>query len=66
MDIHKLEPGKHYDCADIRGERRIRTSKYRCVHCGEVVERESIKKWRNSYCSKTGRNVRLQLINEGQ
>jgi len=37
-------------------------NKYRCVHCKQIVERESSKKWIPSYCDRTGKNVRLQLI----
>ena len=37
-------------------------NKYRCVHCNQIVERDSNKQWIKSYCEKTGKNVRLQLM----
>jgi hypothetical protein len=43
-----------------------RVGMYRCNACGEYIERESndgktLKKWRKSYCEKTGKNVRIWL-----
>jgi phage FluMu protein Com len=35
---------------------------YRCPHCNDPLTRESGKAWIRSYCSKTGRMVRLQLV----
>jgi len=37
---------------------------YRCCHCKKIVERNSNKKWIKSYCSKTGKDVRLQIFYE--
>ena len=39
-------------------------AKYKCVHCNQIVERESNKKWIPSYCDITGKDVRLQRIKE--
>jgi phage FluMu protein Com len=36
--------------------------RYRCVHCGQVLLRESRKRWIKSYCDRTGRYVRLQRV----
>jgi predicted nucleic acid-binding Zn-ribbon protein len=36
--------------------------KYKCNHCGKIVERRSTKKWVLSYCAKTGKNVHLVLV----
>lgn len=33
---------------------------YRCPACRRLHRRASSKSWIPSYCSKTGRNVRLQ------
>lgn len=33
---------------------------YRCPACRGIYPRASTKAWIPSYCSKTGRNVRLQ------
>ena len=33
--------------------------KYVCKHCGKIVDRDSHKKWITSYCSQTGKTVRL-------
>jgi hypothetical protein len=43
-----------------------RVGMYLCHACGEYIERESndgktLKKWRKSYCEKTGKNVRVWL-----
>jgi phage FluMu protein Com len=35
---------------------------YRCPHCGDLLTRESRKAWIKSFCAKTGRIVRLQLV----
>ena len=40
----------------------IPKNKYKCIHCGYIVERESDKKWIKSYCEMSGKNIRLQLI----
>ena len=37
-------------------------NKYKCKHCGKVVERDSDEQWVNSYCDKTDKNVRLIKI----
>lgn len=42
-------------------------NKYRCKHCGSVVERKSAKQWVKSYCDASDRTVHLQqepLIDE--
>ncbi len=43
-----------------------RVGMYFCHACGKYVEREvedgrPLKKWRKSYCEKTGKNVRVWL-----
>jgi hypothetical protein len=43
-------------------EGRMKPHKYRCAHCGRTVRRESDKKWIESYCLPTGKNVRLQRV----
>ncbi|MEJ7932557.1 hypothetical protein WG922_21485 [Ramlibacter sp. AN1015] len=35
---------------------------YRCVHCGRVVLRESVKAWVRSFCERTGRTVHLLRV----
>lgn len=40
-------------------KRKTRLPKYRCKHCGKVVERDSDKKWVKSYCDTTDRTVHL-------
>lgn len=37
-------------------------NKYECPYCKTITERQSDKKWIKSYCEKTGKNVRLQLM----
>lgn len=37
-------------------------NKYLCAYCGKVVERDSDKAWIKSYCSATGKDVRLIII----
>ncbi len=37
-------------------------NKYKCAHCDKVIKRQSDKKWIKSYCSESGKNVRLTLI----
>lgn len=37
-------------------------NKYRCNHCGKVVERDSSKRWIKSYCETTGKDARLRRI----
>jgi len=34
-------------------------TRYRCNHCGNIVLRDSTKRWIKSYCDTTGRTVRL-------
>ena len=34
-------------------------AKYKCKHCGQVVEIKSDKQWVRSYCEGTGKNVHL-------
>jgi DNA-directed RNA polymerase subunit RPC12/RpoP len=38
----------------------MKKNKYKCIHCGKVVERESEKKWIKSWCDEKGKDVRLQ------
>lgn len=40
-------------------------NRYKCIHCDKVVNRHSDKKWIPSYCDKTKKKMRLQLINYG-
>jgi len=42
----------------------ISVSKYKCIHCSKIVERESNKKWIKSFCISMDKRVRLQLIKE--
>lgn len=37
-------------------------SKYRCVHCEAILERNSTKAWVKSVCNAAGRYVRLMRI----
>ena len=37
-------------------------NKYRCIHCGKVVLRDSLNEWIASYCHKTGKDVHLERI----
>jgi phage FluMu protein Com len=37
-------------------------SRYRCKHCGKVVERDSNKAWVKSWCDKTQRDVHLTRV----
>jgi len=37
-------------------------NKYKCKHCGAIVERESNKQWIHSYCDSTGKIVHLIKI----
>ena len=37
-------------------------SRYKCKHCGKVVERDSNKAWVKSYCDQTGKNVHLVRV----
>ena len=34
--------------------------KYKCKHCGKIVERESTKKWIKSWCETTQKYVHLK------
>jgi len=43
---------------------KIRVRKYRCKHCGLIVKRKSDKQWIKSMCDRTGKMVRLQLVNK--
>ncbi len=38
--------------------------KYRCKHCNKTVQRDSIKAWIKSYCSKAGITVHIVRIKE--
>lgn len=40
-------------------------SDYRCNHCGEVVRRDSAKRWIESYCPHTGETTRLWKVTRG-
>jgi hypothetical protein len=35
---------------------------YRCVHCGKIVNRDSVKEWIKSWCEQSQKYVRLQKI----
>jgi len=37
-------------------------NKYRCKHCGAIVERDSAKQWIKSYCTSTEKTVHLTLV----
>lgn len=41
-------------------------SKYKCIHCNQIVERKSNKQWIPSYCETTGKDVRLQRVKENK
>lgn len=40
----------------------MRARKYRCVHCGKVLLRESNKQWVKSMCDATGKTAHLQRV----
>lgn len=46
----------------VESEFHRRMSTYRCRHCGKTVKRESAKQWIKSYCTATGKNVRLWRV----
>ncbi len=37
-------------------------NKYRCPSCEREIPSDNTKKWYNSYCTATGKDVRMQLI----
>jgi len=39
-------------------------NKYRCIHCGKIVKRNSAKKWIASDCVTTDKKVHLLLIED--
>ena len=39
-------------------------SRYRCPHCGKVVERPTGKQWFASLCDETGKMVRMQKVDD--
>ena len=39
-----------------------RVNRYRCRHCGRVVQRVSTKAWIKSYCDRTDRVAYLQRV----
>lgn len=39
-------------------------AKYKCKHCGQVVEIKSDKQWVRSYCEGTGKNVHLVKVSK--
>ncbi len=39
-------------------------TKYRCVHCGKVLRRRSMKQWLKSYCSTACMIAHLQRLPE--
>ena len=42
--------------------KNIKPTKYRCVHCGKIILRNSNKAWVESYCDKKDRMVHLQRV----
>lgn len=36
--------------------------KYKCKHCGKIVQRRSDKAWIKSYCDATGKTVHLTRV----
>jgi len=40
--------------------------KYRCKHCGKVVDRNSRKAWIESYCDRAGRMVHLVRVRKAK
>ena len=42
--------------------KKVKTNKYRCRHCGRILNRESSKKWIKSYCDSTDKYVHLTLV----
>lgn len=40
----------------------MKPRKYRCVHCGKVLLRESNKQWVKSTCDTTGKTVHMQRV----
>jgi len=41
-------------------------NKYRCKHCGRVVERDSAKKWIRSFCEVAWEIVRITIVKESK
>jgi ribosomal protein L37AE/L43A len=41
-------------------------NKYRCKHCGRVVERDSVKMWITSFCEVVWDVVRITIVKEQQ
>ena len=39
-------------------------NKYKCKHCGAIVERDSDKAWMKSWCDKTQKDVHLIKIDK--
>jgi len=39
-------------------------AKYKCKHCGMIVDRDSKKLWIKSYCTKTDKHVHLVRVNQ--
>lgn len=37
-------------------------NRYRCPHCGKIVEMDSAKQWVRSECIANARTVHLQLV----
>jgi hypothetical protein len=44
------------------GARRPEQGKYYCAACGQLVARESDKRWLMSFCDRTGRMTRLYRV----
>jgi len=47
---------------DFKTNKMKKLNMYKCPQCNKILERESVKKWIESYCYETGKNVRLQKI----
>ena len=39
-------------------------ARYRCKHCGKVVERSQRKAWIKSFCTDSGRTVHLMRTSD--
>ena len=37
-------------------------AKYKCKHCGKIVQRDSTKVWIESFCEATGKLTRLYKL----
>lgn len=60
------EPVRNDSWEEERKAFDVDVNTYKCVHCGETVERQSNKKWVKSYCEDIGKDVHLQLVENEQ